>query len=86
MSKGSNDWVPGLVNRTTEVSPSKDEAFDGGVGVLLVSAADNGWLAYTHSEPLLAHREHCGVWRSHDNLDFAQASQDRRSVLRIIRT
>lgn len=47
-------------------------------------AADSGSLAYTHGEPLLAHREQRGVCKSHANLDFAQASQDRRSVLRIV--
>ena len=41
-------------------------------------------MAYAHSEPFLAHREHRGVRRSQANLDFAQASQDRRSVLRIV--
>lgn len=61
MSKGSNDWIPGLVSITTEVSPSNDEALDSGADVLFGNAADNGWLAYTHDKLLLAHREHCGV-------------------------
>lgn len=37
-----------------------------------------------HGEFLLVQREHRGVRRSHASLDFAQASQDRRSVLRIV--
>jgi hypothetical protein len=60
------------------------EAFGEGVVALSIGDADSGSLAYTHVESFLVHREHRGVRRSQANFDFAHASHDLLSVLRIV--
>lgn len=72
------------MKNTTGALSISERGFSNTFTSLSVVDADIGWLAYTQGESFLAHREHCGVPKSHDNLDFAQASQDRRSVLRIV--
>lgn len=79
--------MPGLANTVTDAFSSIGEPFGEGIvapSFVLVAAAGSGWLAYTHDEFLLVHREHRGICRSQASLDLAQASQDRRSVMRIV--
>jgi len=79
--------MPGLANTVTDAFSSTGEPFGEGIvasSSVTFAAAESGWLAYTHDEFLLVHREHRGIRRSQANLDLAQASQDRRSVLRIV--
>lgn len=76
--------MPGFVNATTELSSFVGDVLVRGEIEPSFSATVSGWLAYTHVEFLLAHREQRGVCKSQANLDLAQVSQDRRSVLRIV--
>lgn len=76
--------MPGFAKIITELLSSIGEPTGDGVVELSFGAAESGSLAYTHGDFLLMHREHSGVCRSHASLDLAQASQDRRSVLRIV--